>query len=171
MDSPNVCAICTTAKATAHCGLCQSLVCKSCQDELGQDAFLYQEKIPEKLTHAAYCWRCFNEHVAPELTAYEAMAEKAKNVYFLTADYKGYVRILGKHKGRISIPDCADRREIILKMAFIAAELGFNAIIQSKVESMTVPKGGGHYSSRWKASSLPALIDGVQLERSSLMRL
>jgi hypothetical protein len=164
------CALCQNPKATKTCGLCQAQICKSCQELPPPHAFLYLRSIPEKLDHPSYCYKCFEEHVASELAAYEVMAEKAKNVYFLTQDYRGYVRVLRRHTTRVAVEDCDDRREIILKMAYMAAELGFNSIIQSKVECSSV-YNHGYESSRWRASALPALIDAEQLERSSLQRI
>jgi hypothetical protein len=171
VEAAKTCAVCGGPKAPKTCGLCEASICKTCQEILGSEAFLYMNPIPENLRHVSYCVRCYDEQVAAPLAAYEAMADKARNVYFLTQDYKGYVRIMSRHKIRISIDDCDDRRETILKLAYRAAELGFNAIIQSRVESVCVNAPGGYQSSRWKASALPAIIDGEQLERSSLLRL
>ncbi len=164
------CGVCLTAKSIKTCGLCQVHVCKKCLETPAGDAFLYLKKIPVELNHTCYCIHCWDAKVVPALADYELMAEKARNVYFLTEDYRGYVRVLRKHTKRVDIEDCDDRREIILKMAYMAAELGFNAIIQSRVESASVYINSYH-SSRWKASALPAIIDGEQLERSSLLRI
>jgi hypothetical protein len=170
METATKCSICNAPKAPKNCSLCQASICKNCQIQLRSDAFLYRYPLPEKLSHLNYCARCYDEHVAAELAHYEVLAEQAKNVYFLTDSYLGYVRVLQSHTERISIPDCDDRREIILKMAYQAAELGYNALIKSRVESRSVNIDGYH-SSRWKASALPAKIDEVQLERSSLRRI
>ena len=93
-----------------------------------------------------------------------------KDVYFLTKAYPGYVRVLRKHTKRVVVEDCADRRDTIVRMAFFAAELGFNAIIEAEVESFKT-RSHGYLSSRWKGSAMPAQIDGEQLERASLRRL
>ena len=62
---------------------------------------------------------------------------------------------------------CDDRRECILRLAFFAAELGFNAIIESEVDSKKVRKGA-YQSSTWSGSALPADVDGARLEKASL---
>ena len=134
------------------------------------EAFTYMSKVPADLAHARYCPRCYDAKIAQAVIDYEAMVEKAKDVYFLTKAYPGYVRVLRKHTKRVVVEDCADRRDTIVRMAFFAAELGFNAIIEAEVESFKT-RSHGYLSSRWKGSAMPAQIDGEQLERASLRRL
>ena len=96
--------------------------------------------------------------------------EKAKDIYFLTKAYPGYIRVLQRHTKRVQVEACDDRRETIMRLAFFAAELGFNSIIEAEVES-SKRRVGGYQSSTWTGSAMPAKIDGDQLERSSLRRL
>lgn len=127
-------------------------------------------RIPALLRHENYCLKCFDLHVAPEKIKYNVLMEKAKDVYFLTKAYNGYVRVLRRHTTRVQVPKCDDRRETIVRLAFFAAELGMNAVILSEVESAKARDRDGYQSTIWSGSALPALIDGEQLERSSLRR-
>lgn len=168
-DSSN-CAICLKPKAPKSCELCEASICKSCQETLPADAFLYQAKRPLALTHSSYCLKCYDEHVAPALSKYEIMSEKAKDVYYLSRAYPGYIRVIQRHTRRVEVTECDDRRETILRMAFVAAELGFNAIIEAEVESFKT-RNHAYQSARWKGSALPAKIDGDHLELTSLRRI
>ncbi|MEO5668817.1 MAG: hypothetical protein ABIR96_12215, partial [Bdellovibrionota bacterium] len=168
---PTVCAVCNGPKATKTCRLCEAMVCKKCIETLGTDAFVLLPKIPIELSHSMYCARCYDTHVAAPFAAYEEIAAKAEGVYFVTRDYNGYVHVIERHTTRVSVEICEDRRITILKMAYLAAQLGFNAIIDAKVQSFSYNLEGGYQSARWKGSSLPAKIDGAQLERTSLMRI
>ena len=127
-------------------------------------------KIPKELTLGNYCPLCFQEKIAPQKAHYDDLMEKAKDVYFLTKAYPGYVRVLQRHTKRVSVEKCDDRRETIMRLAFFAAELGFNAVIESEVNS-SKSRNSGYQSSIWIGSAMPANIDGDQLERSSLRRL
>jgi hypothetical protein len=171
-ETPKQCQVCLSAKATSSCGLCSCSVCKKCRVALDPEAFLYMPKIPAALSHANYCVPCYDTQVAPARSDYEVLAEKAKDIYFLTKAYPGYIRVLRRHTRRVVIEDCADRRDTILSMAYQAAQLGMNALIESEVESFNTRKGHsrGYQSARWKGSAMPALVDGDQLERTSLRR-
>lgn len=127
-------------------------------------------KVPAKLQKANYCLQCYDSQIVPEKIKYQETLEKAADVYFLTKNYGGYIRVLKRHTGRVKVEACADRRETIMRLAFLAAELGLNAIIESEVDS-TKTRNGGYQSKFWTGSALPALIDADQLERSSLRRL
>jgi len=164
------CAVCQKPKAPKTCELCHASICKSCQETLPADAFLYQAKRAPYLEHKSYCVRCYDEQVVPALHAYEEMSEKAKDVYYLSKAYPGYIRVLQRHTRRVEVPDCDDRRETILRMAFMAAEMGFNAIIEAEVESFKT-RYHAYQSARWKGSAMPAKIDGEHLELTSLRRI
>jgi uncharacterized protein YbjQ (UPF0145 family) len=168
--STSHCSSCQAVKAPFTCGLCQGALCKSCVQDVDTHSFSYMSKIPKELTQGNVCPTCFDTKVLPHKLKFEETLEKAKDVFFLTKSYKGYVRVLGKHTKRVAVPDCDDRRETIVRLAYFAAELGFNAIIDAEVESKKVVKGK-YQSSRWSGSAMPALVDGEQLERSSLRRI
>jgi hypothetical protein len=123
--------------------------------------------IPEHLKLYLYCARCFHDRILPEQTRYEELMEQAKEVYFLSKAYRGNVRILKRHTKRVSVDDCDDRRECILRLAFKAVELGFNAIIQAEIESEKTHVNH-RQSTLWRGSALPADVDGERLELSSL---
>jgi hypothetical protein len=172
MDSARAsCAVCKAPKAPKTCALCEASVCKKCIETLPSDAFELLPTIPPELSHSTYCVRCYDAHVAERMAAYQALAEKAEAVYFVTRDYNGYVHVIARHSARVAVEICEDRRVTILRMAYLAAELGFNAIIDAKVSSFAFNLEGGYQSSRWKGSALPATIDGEQLERTSLLRI
>ena len=164
------CASCESPKAAYTCGLCNSSICKSCRHYVDTHTFSFYVPVPDALLKADYCPTCFEREIVPEQARYDELMEKAKDVYYLSKAYPGYVRVLRRHTKRVVIAECDDRRETILRMAFQAAQMGFNAIIEAEVDSAKV-RNHGHQSSVWSGSALPATIDGDQLERSSLRRL
>ncbi len=127
-------------------------------------------KVPAELSKGTYCLHCFDATVLPKQKEYQDKLERAEDIYFLTKAYPGYVRVLKRHTKRVQVEACNDRRETILRMAFFAVELGFNAIIEADVKSQKT-RNHGHQSSLWSGSAMPAQIDGEQLERSSLRRI
>jgi hypothetical protein len=165
-----ICFICQKPKAPKTCELCHGSICKACQQTLSTDAFLYLAKIPTRLSHSSYCVKCYDDEVLPALTDYNEMTERAKDVYYLSKAYPGWIRVLQRHTKRVVVDDCDDRRETILRLAFQAAEMGFNAIIEAEVESFKT-RNHAYQSARWKGSAMPAKIDGDHLELTSLRRI
>jgi len=172
MSDVQNCAVCGEAagKGSHPCGICARHVCKNCLEYVDTNAFSFFSRCPPELLLANYCPTCFDEKVLPQRVRYDELMEKAKDVYFITKAYPGYVRVLRRHTKRVIVEKCDDRRETIVRMAFFAAELGFNSIIEAEVDSTKV-RMGGRQSSLWHGSSMPANIDGEQLERSSLRRI
>ncbi|MBS1984202.1 MAG: hypothetical protein JST16_08520 [Bdellovibrionales bacterium] len=170
MSDTHPCDICGGKKAPFDCGICAKHVCKSCLEYIDTNSFDFMSHTPPELTKGNYCPVCFEEKIVPARAEYDALMEKAADVYFLTRAYPGYVHVLRRHTKRVNIPECDDRRETIMRMAFLAAELGFNAIIDAEVKSFKVHKNS-RKSALWTGSAVPAQIDGEQLERTSLKRL
>ncbi len=165
------CAFCSEAKAPHACGICKASLCKECLQYIDTNHFSFMSRVPAKLKLANYCLSCFEKEVLPEQAKYDELMERAKEVYFLTKAYPGYIRVLKRHTKRVDVKLCEDRRETILRLAFFAAELNFNAIIEGDVDSSKVRREGGYQLSTWSGSAMPAEIDAVQLERSSLKRI
>ena len=161
------CPLCSSVKAQFECGLCKKVVCKSCVERFDQDLFSYLSAAPQKLKHENYCSPCFDQEVASEKLRCEELLAAAENVFFLTNNYRGFVRIFLKHTKRVEVKACPDRRECILRLAFFAAELGFNAIIDSDIVSKKI-KNGKYQTTTWSGSAIPANIDGANLEARSL---
>jgi len=170
MSKSSGCAFCGALKATHECGICGNAVCKECLQYVDTHSFSFFSKVPKELTLGNFCPPCFESKIAPQKEHYEELMEKAKDIYFLTKAYPGYIRVLQRHTKRVQVEACDDRRETIMRLAFFAAELGFNSIIEAEVES-SKRRVGGYQSSTWTGSAMPAKIDGDQLERSSLRRL
>lgn len=170
MSTP-ACVVCESKKGLQPCGLCARSACKKCIHDLGPEMFAFMDPIPEELSHRLYCPDCYDAKIAEPVRVYEELVEKAADIYYLSKDYPGYVRVLKRHTKRVTVPACPDRRETILRMAYVAAELGMNAIIEANVVSKKVKTSQKYQSTEWSGSAVPAIIDGDQLERTSLRRI
>ena len=166
MSSPS-CTLCSSPKANLKCDVCGIAICKSCTESIDSHDFSFFKKKPEILKLQNFCVQCFDAKVVPEKARYDELMGKANESIFLTKNYRGWVPVLKRYTKRVEAGPCADRRECILRLAFFSAELGFNAIIESIVESKKIRKGA-YQTSSWSGSALPADVDGARLERASL---
>jgi hypothetical protein len=64
----------------------------------------------------------------------------------------------------VTVKDVPDRDEAILRLAFLAAEEGFNAILDVNVKSEKV-RNEGWQKMRWSGSGLPVGVDAAKIER------
>jgi hypothetical protein len=160
------CGQCNAPKTVSECGICKKILCKACRETLAVKDFELLEKRPADLSHSAYCGECFDLKVRPALEQYEKLELLAKNVYFQSNNFRGNSHILSKYSKTISIEKCADRRQLILMLAYKAAELNYNAIVSADIRNKRIYAEGGYGHYEWSGTAIPANINGAQFEAS-----
>lgn len=164
--SNEVCISCRRPKASIDCELCHEPVCKGCTRFLEEGTFSFRRKLPESLSHSRYCDPCFASEVEPALEAYREVMEQARGVYIFFTTQKRQPTILKKSNDSIRVEACDDRDETILRLAFMAVEQGYNAVLQVNVTSEKV-RNEGYQTSRWRGIGIPAQVDAAKVERES----
>ena len=161
------CFSCRKPKAISHCGICHEPLCKNCAQFLEASTFSFRQTVPEELSHTYYCSPCYNEKIEPALEAYNEVMVRARAVYFFfTTQKKNFVPVIKRARESIHVEGCVDRDETILRLAFRAAEDGYNGIIQGEVSSKKV-RDEGYQKSVWQGTGVPAHLDEIKLERSA----
>ena len=161
------CSQCQAPKALLNCGPCGTTLCKACARLIDDGHFDLIGSRPAALVHEIYCEPCYQTIAAPELEAYEAAAARAAdvNVFYRTQGKES--RFIRRTEKPLTIDDCADRDEAILKLAFQAARAGFNTLVDVEVDARKV-RNGGWQSSIWSGRGVPARVDQAQLNRRFL---
>ena len=162
--SESECVCCRRPKATLTCEICQDALCKSCAQFLDAATFAFLETKPEELTHSHYCPTCYGAHVEPALEKYNEVLGRAREAYFFFTSQRKPIPILKKAKEGIQVASCMDRDETILRLGFLAASQGYNAVIEAEVTSEKV-RNEGYQKSVWKGKGIPANVDVAKLER------
>ena len=146
-------------KTTKTCALCEQKTCKVCAHNLPKDSFLYLDVIPENLRHFYYCNDCFHKEVQEPLNEYEEVLAKAKEMeVFLKNTHTRKVKFFHKAPKQISVNDCPDYDELILKLAYIAAKEGYNCIVNVDLVQRKV-HDGGYKTLLWSGTATPANQD------------
>ena len=161
-SNSDLCISCRTPKISTECEICQEPICRNCVLHLKEDTFSFMPDVPEVLKKSRYCALCYDGQVAPELEKYEETLAQAKNVTFLTKSFKGHIPVLKKSKVSVKVPACEDRDELILRLAFLAAREGYNALIESEVSGKKI-RNNGYQKSEWSGVGVPATIDETKL--------
>ncbi|MBU6154319.1 MAG: hypothetical protein KGP28_08470 [Bdellovibrionales bacterium] len=159
----NECVDCRKPKAGLECGLCFSTICKSCAQSPPHGSFRLLPAIPEQLSHSRYCGTCYSEQVEPELHTYEETLERAKQTLIFFKTQKKGLRISRKERLPEHVDACPDRDETILRLAYLAASKGYNAVIEVEVSAKKV-RNEAYQSSIWSGSGVPAEVDSIEFD-------
>jgi hypothetical protein len=155
-----LCASCRDSKANMkkelRCGLCQNFVCKDCAHPLKRLTFSFFKKIPDELSRDIYCEQCHNDTVAPALENYEKIMAQAKDV-FIFEKTANSIPLIMRSKQKMTVSDCPDRKETILRLAFFAAERSFNAVVDVELTATKI-RNYGYQTSSWSGFGFPARI-------------
>lgn len=159
-----VCSTCGKSKAQLTCGLCESTICKYCTQFLDDETFSFLKVIPPLLSHTTYCGYCFDAQVGPELEAYNKTKELAKSILVFTKDQKKETRLVKRVEDPVSVENCLDREETLLRLAFFAAKANYNAIIDVDLKPEKI-RQGAYQTMKWSGSGVPAHVIESKLLR------
>jgi hypothetical protein len=157
MELMPVCKTCRKPKAPYICGLCQENLCKSCS-QFVNDAFSFLKKVPSDLTHSVYCSQCFDEKVSAPLSDYKEMMERAKNVMMFLKDQSKRTGHIKRREDPLKVEDCEDEDETVLRLAFFAAQEGFNCLLDVQVSHKKIIVGS-HKKTIFSGTAIPVTID------------
>jgi hypothetical protein len=155
----SICIVCQKPKANLSCGLCHSPVCKSCAQFLNEDDFAFLSEAERKFANGSYCTPCFDSEISHELAAYGQIREQADDVIVYFKNQSKETRLFKRTKDILSVPSCTDREETVLRLAFLAAQKGYNAIIDVDISAEKVRSKGGYQSSNWRGTAVATNLD------------
>lgn len=137
-------------------------MCKSCAHFLDEESFSFYSKVPAELAHTTYCESCFATNVAPELQRYEALLEKAKDILVYDKSQGKETRLLKRIEKPVQVKRCADYQETVLRLAFFAAQAGFNGIIDVDIKSEKV-RDHAYQKTLYSGTAVPTQIQSGRL--------
>lgn len=156
------CCICQKPKATLSCGVCASPVCKYCAQFLEAETFTYLRQVPKEASHTTYCGPCYSEKVAPVLENYNDTLERAKNILIFTKQQNKETRFIKRYEEVVHVTECLDREDVIMRLAFVAAQGDFNGVIDIEIVSKKV-RNGSYQTTQWSGSGIPAHVNPDKL--------
>ncbi|RYZ89753.1 MAG: hypothetical protein EOP06_08885 [Proteobacteria bacterium] len=159
-----ICSTCLKPKATLACELCHESICKYCAQFLDDEAFAFLPERAPALQHVTYCNNCFTAAVAPQLEAYNATIERAKEILVFTKVQNKETRLIRRDEDVIHIGECDNREQVVMRLAFKAAQENFNAVIDIETVSKKV-RNGSYQTTKWTGSGIPAHVNPDRLIR------
>lgn len=164
MTETRECIDCRKTKIARDCELCGEPVCKACLQIREEDSFFYEPEVAPERSHLYYCGGCYDEWITPALGEYQETLEAAKKVFVFFKTQKKAIPLISKSKESFRVPECPDRDETILRLAFMAAKNGQNAIVETDVVSEKV-RMGAYQTSKWRGTAFGATIDAARMDR------
>lgn len=145
------------------CGDCHEPVCKTCAQFLDEYSFSYA---PERLAEITkrydsantFCSACFDQKIAVDIAHYMDTLESAKKVSVFFKKQSKETRLIKRREDFVHVADCPDYDEAILRLAFQAASVRCNALIDVVLDSKKV-KIGTYNTTSWSGRGRPARVD------------
>ena len=161
------CIMCQKTKSLLECGLCHEPVCKYCAEIMPDDSFSFLAKIPTELSHSVYCGPCFNDKIATALNSYNKTLEQAKGIRIFDTNQGKQTRFIRRIEKPLQIENCADRNETVLRLAFLAAQAGFNALVDVEISSKKI-RNEAYQTLAWSGRGVPVSLTPGQLRKEDI---
>ena len=141
-------------------------MCKACTEFVEPGDFSFLQVLPAELSHKHYCFSCFGEVVQPAMHRYARTMAVARQILVIDKPRRMPLPVLKSSKQMLSVRKCADKEDALMRLAFQAADLGFNAIIKVEMKYEKV-RMDGYQTTHWHATAYPADLDPIRLERQN----
>lgn len=150
----SVCCVCQKPKATLQCGVCEESVCKNCAQFLDTEAFQLMAVVPTELKKGAYCGPCYDARIAPALEEYAENVSKAENISVFYKTQSKETRNFKRTEKPFKVMEAPDEQEVLMRLAFMAVQAGFNALIDVDIQSEKI-RSGSYQTQKWSGSAIP----------------
>lgn len=119
-------------------------------------------EIPENLRHPHYCPYCFVNHILPARAKYLETMERAKKVTVFDKPRRRQPHYSAYSKSKLIVEACEDKSVTLMRLAYLAAEQGYNAVTRVNIRYEKVRDTGGYQTTLWSGTGFAATIDGKE---------
>lgn len=135
------CQTCLKNKTALNCSECEEATCKHCSFFIDDTVFEYAELLPENIMDQTFCTPCYHKTAEPVLAKYNEYLKTAKNVNVYSTIQGNETGMIKRIEKPIVIKDCDDREETLMRMAFFAAQKGYDTLVDVDIKPTKVGKG------------------------------
>lgn len=151
------CNSCLKPKAVFICGACQNPICKLCTEFLEPNSFPYKRELPAELKFEHFCQACYTVKVLPAKRQYNEILSLAKKVTIVDKPQRRPLQIIRNSKEVLHVENCLDEEDVYMRLAFLAAEKGHNAVIKVKLVYTKI-RNAGYQKMDWSGTGTPATL-------------
>lgn len=135
------CQTCLNQKTAIKCSECEEATCKTCSYFIDDTIFEYTDLLPENIKDQVFCTPCYHKTADPVLLKYNQFLETAKNINVYGAKQGNETGLIKRIEKPIVVKDCSDREETLMRLAFYAAQRGYDTLVDVDIKSTKVGKG------------------------------
>jgi hypothetical protein len=150
------CSSCLQAKAPLECIYCKSSLCKDCVQFVDENSYPFFALFEKKITFGNQCPTCFEKNSSDWVSEYNEIYEKAKNIDVFYRRISGKeTRLMKRIEPALQVDQCADEKEVLLKLAFCAVQKQATSVIDIEVFSKKF-KDGSYTTVVWHGTGIAA---------------
>jgi len=163
------CTMCDKAKAPYQCGCCNDTLCKSCVQFMPDEAFQFVTNRAKEISHNYYCNPCFDLNVVPALAEYEEIAERARQIAVFDVTQGKETRFIKRLERPMVLETGVDAQDITIRLAYMAAEKNYNAIVDLDIKAIKV-RDGSYQTTAYSGKAIPVILDTRKLMKDRSLR-
>jgi hypothetical protein len=149
------CQSCLKNQTVLKCENCENPSCKDCSIVIDENEFEILDLLPIKIRGKSFCPNCFSKEAYPIIAEYNEILERAKQVDVYEIEQSQETNRMPRHEKPILVKESDDRDQTLLRLAFLAAQRGFNTIIDVDLKSKKSNQGGTYRKLVWSGSAIP----------------
>ena len=153
-----ICDTCLKNKTAIKCDECQAPSCKKCTEFTLESFEELQPMLPENLKAKILCTRCYSDSFENEFNELQNIYEQAKEVKIYEKKLSAETRLIPRVEQAITVEDCSDAKEVMMRLAFQAAKSGFNSLLDVEFKS-SKSRDGSYKFVTWKGAGVPANVE------------
>ena len=135
------CQTCLSQKTALKCSECSEATCKSCSYFIDDTVFDFTDLLPENIKDQIFCTPCYHKIADPVLEKYKDCLEAAKDVNVYGAKQGHETGLIKRLEKPILVKDCSGREEALMRLAFFAAQKGYDTLVDVDIKPNKVGKG------------------------------
>lgn len=137
-------------KALRHCCGCEKPVCKDDTHFVDRELLRYHPKPPKQFNLTHYCPDCYERSILPHVEKYEEVRARAAKITIVRDNYRGLVPCLKRVNTPVTVKRHADEFHATEHMRYLAAEEGYDAIVDFSTEGKQ-KRNAGWQTTEWSA--------------------
>jgi len=149
------CSFCNKKKTEIICDACEQATCKKCSYFIDEDTVEFLSLLPERLVHKTFCPECFHGQVGTEVEKFNAILDLAQNIDVFDKKQTKETRLMKRSEKPLLVNECDDRNETLMRLAFLAAQKGFNTLLDVDISSKRISAGGSRTKQLWSGRGIP----------------
>ena len=162
-----LCSECQQKAASLNCVSCvvdgkATPLCKSCAQFVSVEMFALCPEWTKELQPGAHCATCYETKIQAKLAEYTDIEQRAKEVAIYDSNQGKETRLMRRTEKPVKVENCNDEPEVLMRLAFLAAEKKFNAVLDVAVKGVKV-RTGGYQTTIYSGTGVPANINDRQI--------